>query len=134
MALASRPPVAIGVRMALPDRPAVAVVGDGSSLFAIQSLWSAARYGAGALFVILANGGYAVMDRLAEAQHQAAPWPDFGAIDIAAMARAQGCPALRVEAHDDLTAALDDAVPGLAGRNDPLLLEVAVAPDPEFDP
>jgi benzoylformate decarboxylase len=127
-------PVAIGVRMALPDRPVVAVVGDGSSLFAIQSLWSAARYGAGALFVILANGGYAVMDRLAEAQHQAAPWPDFGAIDIAAMARAQGCPALRVEAHDDLTAALDDVVPGLAGRNDPLLLEVTVAPDPEFDP
>ena len=46
----------------------VAFVGDGSSLYSIQALWSAAHYGAGALFVVLANGGYAVMDRLAE-QH-----------------------------------------------------------------
>ena len=61
-------PAAIGVRMALPSRPVVAVVGDGSALYSIQSLWSAARYGVGALFVILANGGYAVMDRLAEMQ------------------------------------------------------------------
>ena len=46
----------------------VAVVGDGSSLYAIQALWSAAEYGAGALYVILENGGYAIMDRLAEQQ------------------------------------------------------------------
>ena len=54
------------LRMALPDRPVVAVVGDGSSLYGIQALWSAAHYGAGVLFVILSNGGYAIMDRLAE--------------------------------------------------------------------
>ena len=59
-------PAAIGVRMARPDRPVLAVVGDGSSLYQIQALWSAARYGVGVLFVVLANGGYAIMDRLAE--------------------------------------------------------------------
>ena len=59
-------PAAIGLRMALPERPVVAIVGDGSSLYSIQALWSAAQYHAGALFVILANGGYAIMDRLAE--------------------------------------------------------------------
>jgi benzoylformate decarboxylase len=127
-------PAAIGVRMALPERPVVAVVGDGASMFAIQSLWSAARYEVGALFVVLANGGYAVMDRLAEAANQAAPWPGFGAIDIAAMARAQGCPARRVERHDELVGALDEILPGLEGRKEPLLLEVMVAPDPEFNP
>ena len=40
-------PAAIGLRMALPGRPVVAIVGDGSSLYAIQSLWSAAHYDAG---------------------------------------------------------------------------------------
>jgi benzoylformate decarboxylase len=127
-------PAAIGVRMALPERPVVAVVGDGASMFAIQSLWTAARYEVGALFVVLANGGYAVMDRLAEAAKQAAPWPGFGAIDIAAIARAQGCPARRVERHDELIGALDEVVPGLEDREQPLLLEVMVAPDPEFNP
>jgi benzoylformate decarboxylase len=127
-------PAAIGVRMALPDRPVVAVVGDGSSLFAVQALWSAARYRVGALFVVLANGGYAVMDRLAEAQGLTAPWPGFGTIDIAAIARAQGCHAVRVVDHDELVALLDDVVPQLAGRDEPLLLEVLVAPDPEFTP
>ena len=59
-------PAAIGVRMAAPHRPVVAVVGDGSSLYGIQALWSAAHYRVGVLFVVLANGRYAVMDRLAE--------------------------------------------------------------------
>jgi benzoylformate decarboxylase len=74
------------------------------------------------------------MDRLAEAAKQAAPWPGFGAIDIAAIARAQGCPARRVERHDELIGALDEVVPGLEDREQPLLLEVMVAPDPEFNP
>ena len=125
-------PAAIGVRMALPDRPVVAVVGDGASMFAIQSLWSAARYGVGALFVVLANGGYAVMDRLADQQDQAAPWPGFGEIDIAAMARAQMCPARRLNTHDELIGALDEIVPELGARDEPLLLETVVAPDPDY--
>jgi benzoylformate decarboxylase len=122
----------IGVRMAQPRRPVVAVVGDGSAMYTIQALWSAARYEVGAIFVVLANGGYAVMDRLAEAQDQPAPWPEFGAIDIAAMARAQGCPAKRVESHAELLAALDEALDGIGERREPLLLEVVVAPDKEF--
>jgi benzoylformate decarboxylase len=122
----------IGVRMAQPGRPVVAVVGDGSAMYAIQALWSAARYEVGAIFVVLANGGYRVMDRLAEAASQQAPWPDFGTIDIAAIARAQGCPARRVETLDELNAALDEAFDGIAERSEPLLLEVAIAPDGDF--
>jgi benzoylformate decarboxylase len=122
----------IGVRMAQPERPVVAVVGDGSSLYAIQALWSAVRYQVGAIFVVLANGGYAVMDRLAEAQSEAAPWPAFGAIDITAMARAQGCDARRVESHAELEAALDEALSGIGERREPLLLEVLVAAESDF--
>jgi benzoylformate decarboxylase len=126
-------PGATGLRMALPARPVVAVVGDGSALYGIQALWSAAHYGVGALFVVLANGGYAIMDRLAERQGGTGPWPAFS-VDVSGMAHALGCPARRIEKHDELLAVLDDVLPGLAGRSEPLLLEVVVAPDPTFQP
>jgi benzoylformate decarboxylase len=121
-------PGTIGVRMALPERPVVAVLGDGSSLYAIQALWSAARYGVGALFLVMANGGYAIMDKLAADTGKPAPWPGFDTIDIAAMARAQGCEAMRIEDHADLLARLDEVLADLAHRDAPLLLEIAVAP------
>jgi benzoylformate decarboxylase len=110
-----------------------AVVGDGSSLYGIQALWSAAHYRAGALFVILSNGGYAVMDRLVEQQGSKGPWPSFG-VDIGGMSRALGCPARTIAEHGDLLQTLDDVLPGLQDRTEPLLLEVTVAPDTTFAP
>jgi benzoylformate decarboxylase len=128
-------PAAIGVRMAEPHRPVVAVVGDGSSLYGIQALWSAAHYGCGVLFVVLANGRYAVMDRLAE-QHGAgkAPWPAFEEVSISRLAEGLGCPATRVATHDELLKVLDDVVPTLGKRTEPLVLEVPVVPDTTFAP
>jgi benzoylformate decarboxylase len=118
---------AIGLRMGLPDRPVVAVVGDGSAMYAIQSLWSAARYRVGVLLVVLANGGYAIMDELARARGGEGPWPGFGGIDIAGVARCLGCPAVSVRRHDELTRTFDDVLPGLRDRREPLLVEVSVA-------
>jgi len=126
-------PAATGLRLARPDRPVVAIVGDGSSLYSIQALWSAAHYRAGVLFVILSNGGYAIMDRLAEQQGGAAPWPGFS-IDVAGLARAFGCPARTVAGYDELAGVLDEVVPDLVHRDEPLLLEVTVAPDESFAP
>ncbi|MDT7580509.1 MAG: benzoylformate decarboxylase [Pseudonocardiales bacterium] len=128
-------PAAVGVRMAEPHRPVVAVVGDGSSLYGIQALWSAAHYGCGVLFVVLANGRYAVMDRLAE-QHGAgkAPWPAFEEVSISRLAEGLGCPATRVETHDELLKVLDDVVPTLGERTEPLVLEVSVVPETTFAP
>jgi benzoylformate decarboxylase len=125
---------ATGLRMALPDRPVVAVVGDGSSLYGIQALWSAVHYGVGPLFVILSNGGYAIMDRLAERQGGDGPWPAFGELQVAEVARAFGCASRRIEAHDELLRALDEAMPGLASRDEPLLLDVVIAPTATFAP
>jgi benzoylformate decarboxylase len=124
---------ATGVRMALPERPVVAVVGDGSALYGIQALWSAAHYRVGVLFVILSNKGYAIMDRLAERHGAAGPWPGFD-IDIAGLARAQGCAAERITEHDKLLRKLDEVVPELATREEPLLLDVAIAPTETFAP
>ena len=121
-------PGATGLRLALPDRPVVAVVGDGSALYGIQALWSAGHYRAGALFVVLANGGYRVMDRLAELHGGTGPWPSFH-VDIVGLATGLGCPARRIVTHDELIGVLDEVIPGLAGREEPLLMEVAVSPD-----
>jgi thiamine pyrophosphate-dependent acetolactate synthase large subunit-like protein len=124
-------PAAIGLRLALPSRPMVAIIGDGSSLYAIQSLWSAATYKSGPLFVILKNGGYAIMDRLAEHEGGASAWPNVD-VDIAGLAEIFGCEARRIADLESLQKTLDEVVPGLAGRAEPLLLEVTVEPDPVF--
>jgi benzoylformate decarboxylase len=121
-------PGATGLRMALAHRPIVAVVGDGSAIYGIQGLWTAVHYGVGPLFVILSNGGYAIMDRLAELQGGAAPWPSFGQIELAAIARGFGCAARRITSYDELLATLDEVVPALAETREPLLLDVVIQP------
>ena len=105
----------IGVRMALPERPVAAVVGDGSSLYTIQALWTAARYEVGVLFVVLNNGGYRVMDRLAEMQGERAAWPAFDTIDLSALAARSGCDARRVRSTPSSWRRSTRPLPGLAG-------------------
>jgi thiamine pyrophosphate-dependent acetolactate synthase large subunit-like protein len=117
----------IGLRMGLPDRPVVAVLGDGSTMYAIQALWSAARYDVGVLLVVLANGRYAIMDALARGNGGAGAWPGFEAVDIGGLARSLGCPSVRVKSHDDLIRVLDEVMPHLASRREPLVLEAMVA-------
>jgi benzoylformate decarboxylase len=116
----------VGLRMGNPERPVVAIVGDGSSMYAIQALWSAAHYEVGVLLVVMANGRYAVMDGLAKAAQAAAAWPAFGSIDIAGMARCLGCPAINVSTHAELLDTFDEVLPELAQRREPLLVEIAL--------
>jgi benzoylformate decarboxylase len=118
---------AIGLRMGAPARPVVAVLGDGSTLYAIQALWTAARYRVGVLAVVMSNGGYAVMDALARERDGTGAWPTFEEVQIGVLARGLGCPARRIETHRELIATLDEVIPGLAQRQDPLVLDVAVA-------
>src|SRR5206468_1077151 len=96
------------------------------TLYAIQSLWTAARYGVGVLAIVMSNGSYAVMDALARDAGRRGAWPAFGEVRIGALAQALGCPSKRIEDHAELTATLDEVVPGLAERSEPLVLDVAV--------
>ncbi len=112
-----------------PERPVVAVVGDGSSIYGIQGLWSAAHYGAGVLYVILSNGGYAIMDRLAERT------ASDGAVAGLRRGRHRRARArLRLRGAPDRDARRAHAprstrsLPTLASRAEPLLLDVAIAP------
>lgn len=119
-------PASIGVRMAQPDRPVVALLGDGASLYNVQGLWSAQHYRVGTLFVVLSNGGYAVMDRLAAAHGGKPPWPHFDDVSVSTIATGFGCATSRVATHQELVDELDRILPTLRERTEPLLLEVAV--------
>ena len=121
-------PAAVGLRMALPSRAVVAIVGDGSSLYAPQALWSAAHYDVGALFIVLQNGGYAIMDRLAQREGAPGPWPSLTTIDVASLAGSLGCDSMRVTDHAHLEEVFGEVVPSLTSRTAPLLIEVLVAP------
>ena len=54
-------PGAVGIKLAQPDRPVVAVVGDGASLYSIQALWTAVRYKLPVVWVICNNRAYKVL-------------------------------------------------------------------------
>lgn len=127
-------PAAIGVKMAEPARPVVAVVGDGSSLYAIQSLWTAVHLQVGAVFVVMANGRYAVMDRLADRRQGKPPWPAFPEVSVGGLASALGCPVRSFADAAGLDDAMDAARAHLTQQRGPLVLEARVVPDETFAP
>jgi benzoylformate decarboxylase len=83
--------------------------------------------------IVLSNGRYAVMDQLASMVQKSGPWPAFD-LDISALARDFGCDSRRIERHGDLLSTLDEVIPSLAERTEPLLIEVVVAADTDFAP
>ena len=54
-------PGALGIQLANPDRPVLAVVGDGASLYTVQALWTAARYNIPVVYAICNNRSYRVL-------------------------------------------------------------------------
>ena len=128
-------PAAIGLRMGVPDRPTVAILGDGSSMYSIQGLWSARHYQVGALFIILNNGRYAVMDRLSEKSGSAEPaWPPFDEIDFVELSLSLGVPATRLSDYATMRRTLEEIVPTLASRSEPHTLVIDVEPEQHFAP
>ncbi|MGD9601857.1 MAG: thiamine pyrophosphate-binding protein [Gammaproteobacteria bacterium] len=118
---------AIGISLALPDRPIVAVVGDGSALYSIQALWTAAHLHLPITYVIANNRGYRILKERMKALRGAEFYQgmDFlaPAFDFVALARSMGVPAERVTEPDELPQAL--AAAQAAGG--PRLLDVSVA-------
>ncbi|MFP6735779.1 MAG: thiamine pyrophosphate-binding protein [Rhodospirillales bacterium] len=52
---------AIGVKLAYPDRPVVCISGDGSAMYSVQALWTAAHHDLAIVFIILSNREYRVL-------------------------------------------------------------------------
>lgn len=122
-------PAAIGVRMAQPDRPVIAVIGDGSSIYCIQALWTAAKYGVGVVFFVMDNAHYLVMERLT-AQRGKSPWPSLADVSIDGLATAFGVPAVSIGTPGQLSELLDTVIPGLRDRHEPLVVNVELEPAP----
>jgi benzoylformate decarboxylase len=117
----------IGLSMASPDRPVVCVVGDGSIMYALQALWSAARYQAAAAFVVLNNRQYKILRLIAERDDvgEGVPGLDLPDLDILQVAKSLGCEGERVERPEELSDALERTL----GTGHPYVLEILVDPD-----
>ena len=70
-------PAAIGVKLALPDRPVVALIGDGSAMYTIQGLWTAARENLRMVFVIINNYSYRILKQRTNAMKGLAAQADL---------------------------------------------------------
>lgn len=120
-------PAAVGIALAQPDRRVVAVIGDGSSMYGIQALWTAAQEHADVTFVILDNSEYAAVRVLADAQSASKlPGIELGAIDFSSVAGGLGCTAHRVDDPDALKPTLVQAM----SESGPSLVHVVVAAGP----
>ena len=54
-------PGALGLKLAKPDRPVLAVVGDGASMYTVQALWTAATYNIPVVYAICNNRAYRIL-------------------------------------------------------------------------
>lgn len=113
---------AVGVALARPDRPVLCISGDGSSMYSIQALWTAAHYDLAVVFVILANREYRVLKHNIDAYRQrfdvksGKPYmhmdltrPALGFVDLA---RGMGVAGTRVAKADDIRGAMAAAFAG----------------------
>jgi benzoylformate decarboxylase len=118
---------AIGLRMASPDRPVVCVVGDGSLMYALQALWSAARYGVAVVFVVMNNQQYKILRLLGERDGvgEGVPGLDLPNVDIVGAAKSLGCESASVDRPEELSGALGRAL----GSERPYVLNVLLDPD-----
>ena len=121
---------ALGVKLAWPDRPVLALLGDGSALYGIQGLWTAAHHGLPVTFVVSRNREYRILKRcggvmgLANVGGGASPGLDLvdPDVDFVALAQAFGVRACRVAEPDEL----EECVRGSLAGDDPLLIEVPI--------
>ncbi len=121
-------PGAVGVKLALPERPVLALIGDGSSMYSIQALWTAAHEKLSIVFLILNNSSYRILKQRTNALKQLSAQTDTYVgmdltdprIDFPGLARSLG-----VAAHKARTVAeVRDLLPSALAAGGPVLLDV----------
>ncbi len=129
-------PAALGVKLALGDRPVIALIGDGSAMYSFQGLWTAAHYGLAVTFVICNNSSYRILkERVyalggpsAKADSYVGMDLEQPAIDFVGLAKALGVPGERVDKVKNVKQALGHAWQ----QKGPFLIDVVT--DRKFKP
>src|SRR2546426_218140 len=126
-------PAALGVKLALRDRPVLALVGDGSAMYTNQALWTAARESLAVVYVIFNNASYRILKQRTRALKGFSAEDDRYVgmdleplIDFVGMARALGVPGERVEKTPEIAPAIGRAF----ASSGPYLIDVRI--DPAF--
>jgi len=127
---------ALGIKLAAPDRPVVAVVGDGSAMYSIQGLWSAVRYGLPVTYIICNNRSYRILKHylvnyyfpVLGLEDRKSEYPGMNffdhPLDCAAVAEGFGVKGFEVDDPDDLRPTLEKAL----GLGRPALVDVHIHP------
>jgi benzoylformate decarboxylase len=106
-------PASVGVSMANPDRPVVCYSGDGSAMYSIQALWTAAHHKLPLTFVIANNGGYRIIKQRLLAFHGDDHFVGMDFVDppvqFAELAKSLGLEAIRITDARELRPALQSA-------------------------
>jgi benzoylformate decarboxylase len=116
-------PAAVGVALARPGRKIIGLLGDGSAMYSIQGLWTAAELGLAVAFVIVNNRSYRALEEFG--RHfdiERLPGVRLPHLDFVALAAGHGMKGIRVGRCEDLDAALQE----IFSAKIPMLLQVDV--------
>ena len=119
-------PAALAAKLVFPERPVVAVCGDGGFAIAMNGLMTAIDEGI-PIAVVVFNNSFLGWVRHGQGERPIAS--GLGSYDHAAIARAMGCEGIRVERAEDLQGALGRA---LAAKG-PAVVDVVTSMDPTFN-
>jgi benzoylformate decarboxylase len=116
-------PASVGIALGYPERRTVCLIGDGSAMYSIQALWTAAQRKLPLTVVVINNAGYGAMRSFSQVmQVRNVPGLDLPGIDFVKLAHGMGCNAVRVSKAAELAPALKRGLDH-AGVN---LIEVVV--------
>ena len=119
-------PASVGAQLAAPDRPVVAVMGDGSMHYAITALWTAAHYQIPVTIVVASNAEYGVVKQFGVWEKTpGVPGLDLPALDVVATAVSYGVDAHEAHSIDEV---IELVRAGIADRQRPTLINVRTIP------
>lgn len=100
-------PAAVGMALGRPGVRTVCLIGDGSAMYSIQALWTAAQRKLPLTIVVINNSGYGAMRSFSQVmQVRNVPGLELPDIDFVKIAEGMGCDAMRVSKSSELAAAL----------------------------
>jgi len=100
-------PAAVGLSLGRPERRTVCLIGDGSAMYSIQALWTAAQRKLPLTIVVINNLGYGAMRSFSKVmQVRNVPGLELPGIDFVKLAEGMGCDAQRVARASELAPAL----------------------------